>query len=393
MNAGADRPRVCHVTTAAGTAAAGVFGSIHGLLATLGRRGRIDVEILHAVAQDGTGAHGTIAPESGDAWSIPDVSRRGWASRGPAFFCYGAELRSLLPCLRTSIVHQHGLWQYPSIACADRQRHLGFRRVVSPHGMLHPWAVRVRSSRKRVAWLAYERRSAVEADVFHATAAAEAGYIRDQGLRQPIAVIPHGVDVPDAPPDGPRAGNRTALFLSRLHPGKRVEDLLAAWGRVRPRSWSLVIAGPDDAGHRAALEPLARDAGDGVRFVGPAHHDAKERLFREADLFILPSLSENFGLVVAEALAHGVPVITTTGTPWRQLPARGCGWWIAPGVDPLAAALREAVGMSPETLAAMGHRGWEYARSELTWDRVAMQYEALYGWLSGGGTMPSFVET
>jgi len=376
---------VCHVTTAGGAAAAGVFVSIHGIVAHLGRRDRLDVRLLYAGLADAA------------EWSIPNVDQRRWAYRGPAFFCYGPHLPALLPTAAEAVVHQHGLWQYPSIACAGRQRLRGCRRVVSPHGMLHPWALRVRPIRKRAAWTAYERRSSAAADVFHATAAAEAGYIRDRGLRQPIAVIPHGVDVPELPPeprsDPERGPVRTALFLSRLHPGKRVEDLLAAWGRVRPPGWRLVIAGPDDGGHRATLEPLARGVGDAVHFEGAVQGAAKERLFRAADLFILPSLSENFGLVVAEALARGVPVITTTGTPWSQLPARGCGWWIATGAEPLAEALREAVAMPPDALAAMGRRGWEYARSELTWERVAMQYESLYDWLAGRGAAPSFVET
>ncbi len=375
---------MCHVTTAGGAAAAGVFSSVRGLLAHLGRRGRLDVELLHAVPAAGVA----------EDWSIPNVTRRPWTIRGPAFFCYGRTLSSLLPQRPSSIMHQHGLWQYPSIACADRQRRHGGRRVVSPHGMLHPWALHVRPQRKRAAWTAYERRSASTADVFHATAATEAGYIRDRGLRQPIALIPHGVDVPAEPPHAVRKECRTALFLSRLHPGKRVEDLLTAWGRVRPPSWNLVIAGPDHAGHRSVLESLAGHIGlgAGVRFVGPAHGDSKERLFRDADLFVLPSLSENFGLVVAESLARGVPVITTTGTPWPELPARGCGWWIPAGHEPLTAALGEAVAMDPAALSAMGRRGWDYARSELTWDRVALQYEALYGWLAGGGTRPPFVE-
>lgn len=376
---------MCHVTTASGAAAAGVFASIDGLVAQLGRRDRLDLSLIHAVAAAGG---------QGADWAIPNVSHRAWRHRGPAFFCYGPDLQSLLPSRSTSIMHQHGLWQYPSIACARQQRRFGVRRVVSPHGMLHPWALQVRPLRKRLAWSAYERRSAAEADVFHATAPAEAGYIRDRGLHQPIAVIAHGVDVPHEPPHVRRGDVRTALFLSRLHPGKRVEDLLAAWRRVKPAGWRLVIAGPDHDGQRAALESLATGFGidDVVRFVGPVHGATKDQCFRDADLFILPSLSENFGIVVAEALAFGVPVITTTGTPWRQLPVHGCGWWIPPGAEPLATALDEAVSMDEDALAAMGRRGWEYARSDLTWDRVATQYEALYRWLADGGAAPPFVE-
>ena len=385
MTGTASRPRVCHVTTAGGSAAAGVFTSIHGLLAHLGRRDGLDLQLLHAAP---------TPAESDRDWSLAHVQRRGWGCRGPAFFSYGPELRELLPSCSASVVHQHGLWQYPSLACAAWQRQGGGRRVVSPHGMLHPWALQVRPHRKRMAWVAYERRSAATADVFHATAPAEAGYIRGLGLRQPIAVIPHGVEVPAEPPPARGRDRRTALFLSRLHPGKRVEDLLIAWGRVQPRGWNLVIAGPDHAGHRGVLQSLASDIGSdaAVEFVGAVHGAAKDRLLRAADLFVLPSLSENFGLVVAEALAAGVPVITTTGTPWSQLPVRGCGWWIPPGADSLTAAIDEAVAMDADALSALGRRGWAYARTELDWDRVATQYEMLYSWLVDGGVVPAFVE-
>jgi len=380
------KPTVCHVTTACGASGAGVFEAIRGLVTQLGRRGRVDLRLLHPATAD--------AATDERAWSIPHVETTRWTASGPRFFSYSGDLEARLPVAPGAVMHQHGIWQYHSLACSARRRRHGVRRLVSPHGMLHPWALQVRSGRKRAAWIAYERGVLADVDAFHATAAAEAAFIRACGLKQPIAVIPHGVDLPATVPDRGCRTRRTALFLSRLHPGKRVADLLTAWARLRPRHWELVIAGPDETGQRAELESFTASHGmsGDVRFVGPVHGAARDRLFEEADLFVLPSLSENYGLVVAEALASGLPVITTTGTPWKQLPGLGCGWWIPPGSEPLTELLRGVVDMDAAALAEMGTRGRDYALAELAWDRVAMHYESLYRWLAAGEPRPSFVE-
>src|SRR6185503_9480318 len=148
----------------------------------------------------------------------------------------------------------------------------------------------------------------------------EAQHIRDLGLRQPVAIIPNGVEIPDEIPARPRGKSpRTALFLGRIHPIKGLLNLVYAWAETSPPGWHMVIAGPDDTGYRAEVEQAIKRAGltDHFSFAGPVAGEAKATLYRQADLFILPSHTENFGLSIAEALTYGVPVITTKGTPWR----------------------------------------------------------------------------
>src|SRR5207248_3046583 len=125
---------------------------------------------------------------------------------------------------------------------------------------------------------------------------------------------------------------RTALFLGRIHPIKGLSLIIDAWAKLRPRKWQLQIAGPDEVGYRAELEKIvsAVSLSGAVHFSGPVHGEAKDRAFANADLFILPSFSESFGMVIGEALAHGVPVLTTTKTPWSKIAAEGCGWSVAP---------------------------------------------------------------
>src|SRR5207244_1899181 len=201
-------------------------------------------------------------------------------------------------------------------------------------------------------------------------------------LGVPVCVIPNGVDVPERRPKPPVIGRqqRTALFLGRIYPVKGLPLLIEAWARVRPVNWQLRIAGPDEAGHRAEIQKMMAVAGldDVVSFVGPLDDDAKRSALLDADLFVLPTHSESFGMVIAEALAHGLPVLTTTGAPWPMLPQRGCGWWVDPTVDGLTGGLRQATSLDSGMLQAMGAKGRELVIAEYRWERIAKQFVITY---------------
>jgi glycosyltransferase involved in cell wall biosynthesis len=176
---------------------------------------------------------------------------------------------------------------------------------------------------------------------------------------------------------------RTALFLGRIHPIKGLALLVEAWAKLRPRNWQLQIAGPDEIGYRYELEKKisAASLSDTVHFLGSLNDEAKEQTFANADLFVLPSFSESFGMVIGEALAHGVPVLTTTAAPWPMIEGRGCGWSVIPTVDGITAGLEVATASNPATLRAMGEKGQEFIRQDFAWSNVAKQfidaYEAL----------------
>jgi glycosyltransferase involved in cell wall biosynthesis len=186
---------------------------------------------------------------------------------------------------------------------------------------------------------------------------------------------------------------RRVLFLSRVHPVKGILNLLHAWAAVMPKGWRLKIAGPDEGGHLAEVIALARALGidQMVEFLGEVDGEAKRQAYLEADLFVLPTFSENFGVVVAEALAHGVPVITTRGAPWADLQTHACGWWVDIGVEPLVMALREAMALRDDERQAMGARGREYAQ-RYDWDGIAQKTIDVYRWLLGDGSMPDAVQ-
>ena len=234
-------------------------------------------------------------------------------------------------------------------------RRYDIRLIIHPRGMLEPWALKQQAFKKRLALELFQRRDLETAKAFIATAKMEYKTIRTLGLKQPVAIIPNGVSVEGSPgEDSARSTNepeiRTALFLSRVHPKKGIPNLLRAWAQVAPQGWRLRIAGPDEGEHLAEVMALARQLGieQFVEYVGAVDGPEKSALYRDGDLFVLPTFSENFGVVVAEALAHGVPVITTKGAPWKDLETYECGWWIDIGIEPLVSALRAAMALSNE---------------------------------------------
>ena len=270
-------------------------------------------------------------------------------------------LREAAGAFAPDAVHDNGLWLAHNHRIAEMARAIGLPRVVSTRGMLEPWAIGHRAWKKQLAWRLYQRRDLDRAAALHATAEPEAANLAQFGFAAPVSTIPNGVDIPPLTvrPALPECKARTALFLGRIYPVKGLPMLVEAWASVRPAGWRLVIAGPDEAGHKGVVERGVRAAGlgDVVRFAGAVSGDAKHALLAGADLFVLPSHSESFGMVVAEALAHGKPVLTTTAVPWPALQSRGCGWRTAPSTEGLAAGLREACACDDNRLREMGANG------------------------------------
>ena len=295
------------------------------------------------------------------------------------------------------IIHNNGIWHPLNHWCARAALRHDIPLVMQPHGMLEPWALGWRSTKKRLALALYQRRDLESAALLIATAEQEAENLRRFGLRQPIAVIPNGVDLlggkwPSAKEATALRAERRALFLSRIHPIKGLENLLTAWAKVRPEGWILQLAGPDEGGHLGDVLALAERLGisDQVQYLGEFDDQAKWAVYRNADLFVLPTFSENFGVVVAEALSQGLPVITTTGTPWEDLRIYDCGWWVEPTEAGLCDALMEAFALPAGSLAEMGERGREYVQ-RYDWSIIAGQMLDAYRWVLGQGVLPDCI--
>jgi len=296
----------------------------------------------------------------------------------------------------TRLVHSHGIWTPACHAVAAASMETGVPLVISVRGMLEPVARTSKGLKKWLAWHAFQRRDLVNAVAIHATSEAELCTIRECGLRQPVIVLPNGVVMPPSNPARPAVApaTRTALFLSRIHPIKGLPLLLEAWSRVRPSGWRLVIAGNDDGGHRAEVASLVKSLRlDEAVTLGDAVPEAEKWThYAAADLSILPSRSESFGIAVAEAMIAGLPVITTHGTPWQALKTHGIGWWVPIDVESLAEAVSDATSMPANQLAGMGRRAEDFARRTFDWRMIAGGFRNAYEWLMGRGSRPTCID-
>ena len=281
---------------------------------------------------------------------------------------------------RPDVIHLHGVW-LPFLVIAARVAHKrGIPYIISPHGSFEPWALNQKQLKKSIALMTYQGMVNRGAAMFFATAQQEVDNIHRLGLTQPIAVIPNGVDVSSPVPPLSSVGKRVILFLSRIHPKKGLLDLVEAWAEVRDPTWRIVIAGPDENGHQSEVQAAiaARGLASDFEFVGLVDGVRKSECFQNAELFILPTYSENFGIAVAEALAHELPVITTTGAPWEDLVAFKCGWWVAPGVATISAALRTAMHTDVTELRLMGQRGRQLVIQKYSWDKIGQNALSVY---------------
>jgi glycosyltransferase involved in cell wall biosynthesis len=335
----------------------------------------------------------TGRPRNDDAVGLRTFPRRRFPyrlGRSPEMYRW---LRSEVASQAVAIVHSHSAWMMPNVYPGWVTRDGDARLVVSPRGTFSKWALGRSRPVKLLFWNTLQRRAIAHAGLFHATAESECADIRRLGFRQPIAVVPNGVDIPDIAP-GPRGDAKTLLFLGRVHPKKGVDLLLEAWVRLQGAhsDWRLRIVGPGDAGYMRRLAGLAASLGaERVTFAGPLYGRDKTEAYRAADLFVLPTHSENFGMAVAEALAAGCPVVTTKGAPWSELAGYGAGWWVDIGVEPLQRALEEAMAREPRALVEMGARGRSWMERDFSWDRIAAQMIDAYRWIREGGARPAWV--
>ena len=292
---------------------------------------------------------------------------------------------------RYDLVHVHGMWHpslHKSVAACKKA---GVPYVISPRGMLDPWALSVKPFKKRIARLLFQDRDLRGAAAIHVTAEAEAEHVRIAGFTNKIIISPNGVDVPDEGISNKgKRGKKIALFLSRLHPGKGLMALAEAWAKGRPQGWDMRVVGPDSYGHKAEVVSKLRSLGieGDWQFRDMVDDKEKWREYAAADLLVHPSVSENFGITIAEGLAAGLPVICTKGTPWSDIEARKCGWWIDIGAEPLAIALRNAFFLDDATRCEMGAQGRELVEEKYTWDAVVKAMVKGYEGVLNGDNKP-----
>lgn len=290
-------------------------------------------------------------------------------------------------------------WCYHQVVRICRKHHIPY--IITPRGMLEPWSLEQKRWKKKLALMLYQMNDLQKAACIYTTAEMEAQHIRELGVKAPVAVIPNGIETDGYSCRTSMEGvKKQILFLSRIHEKKGIELLIEAFNKLRAgslefRDWSVVIVGNGEAEYIRSLEHRVKnlEMEDCIRILPPVFGEAKMKLYQESALFCLPSYSENFGMVVAEALSCGVPAITTDGTPWQLLNGdcttmgasldmlgddRRTGWCIDLSVENLANTLREAMSMPFEKLYEMGQRGSRMVNENFNYRSVAWKTKALY---------------
>ncbi|MBN2161937.1 MAG: glycosyltransferase [Pontiellaceae bacterium] len=309
------------------------------------------------------------------------------------------QLQQLLADARGDLVHQHGIWLYDQWAALRWQTKTAKPVVISPHGMLDPWALNSSAWKKRAVERLFARKSLHQATCIHALCRSEAESIRAYGLTNPIAIIPNGVELPVLSPQKSTKENnkKTLLFLGRIHPKKGLQQLIEAWGAENGawrENWSLTIAGWDDGGYEPALRSLVDSVGvsGSVQFAGPRFGEEKAELLRSADAFVLPSFSEGLPMSVLEAWAYGLPVLMTGFCNLPEGFSNKAAIRITPDVDSVISGLGQLAGMDADALKSMGANGRALVESTFTWQKVAGEMKQVYEWCATGGSAPACVE-
>lgn len=330
-----------------------------------------------------------VIAEKGLPWQVFDTV-------GPAKVRYSPGLRDRLIEIGdadrgSTIVHVHNLWNYTSYAAFKACQAYDMPLVVSPRGSLFSWSLSQGRWRKKLAWTLFQKR-VLNASVLHTTSDQEAHAVANLGVGKRTFCIRNGVELNAGERQGIGAaeavrtlgldpGRRHALFMSRLHKKKGLELLFEAWADCPERSdWRLLIAGDTaDKSYLTALESQVATLGltDSVQFIGFADANKKALLFEASAFFVLPSFSENFGIVVAEALVAGLPVITTVGTPWAEIATERAGWYIDIDRRALVGALSEAMRLSPQDHKRMAEAGRRLAE-RYDWNAIGKEMVGTY---------------
>lgn len=359
----------------------GIYVSVRGLAESLISVGRTEVVVVGPSGRDDSNKQAN--------WGRVNVV--GMPVLGPRSFGYTPDLLSFLLQQDFDILHSHGLWMYPSIAIRRWSILTGRPYVVSPHGMLEPWALRNSAWKKRIARAAYEDANLKEARCLHALCRSEAGAIRSLGLCNPVVIIPNGADFARESRLQPRwaaslaADARVLLFLGRLHKKKGLENLLEAFSAVirlsdRAMPWRLVIAGWDDGSYEGYLRSKVRDLrlSELVFFVGPQLGEEKEASYVRADAFVLPSFSEGLPMAVLEAWSYGLPVVMTDECNLSEGFEENAALKVEPDPTSIREGLKSMFEMSNVELEEMGERGRQLVDARFRWPKVAERMFSVY---------------
>jgi len=382
--------KVAIVTAHMSRAAGGVAECVKGLAQGLAEQ-RVDARIV-GVADD-------QYPEDAKQWGD---SADPHLALGPRAFGWAPSMRNGLTAFEPDVTDAQGLWMYPSLANLRHAKMKGRPYVVTPHGMLDPWAVGRARWKKRLVATWFERAHLERAACIRAIAPAEVRAIRAFGLRNPVALVPNGVDLPiDTPAPAPAPSEpRTLLFLGRIDPKKGVAELLRAWAAVeaeaRASGWRLQVTGWGHPKYVTRMQALVRElelSPETFVWTGPRYGEAKAACYRDASAFVLPSASEGLPMAVLEAWSYRLPALLTDACNLPSGFEVGAARRIEPTPASIANGIRDLMRAGAATRSTMGTAGRRLVETQFTWPIVAAEMLDTYRWVTANGPRPSCVTT
>lgn len=334
-----------------------------------------------------TGATAENKPVAHDVAEIHRLHRSSPLSIGRS-----KEMSRWVSQIDADVIHHHALWHRTLHYAHHKCRDSNLRFVVSPRGMMMPWAWNHHKLRKSIARKFIHPGAFERVNGWHATSGEEADIIRDLGFKQPICVAPNGVKIPSEAQDEiaieywhktvPQTKtHRVALFYSRFHSKKRLIECIDSWAKTSAREWILLVVGIPDQFSVSEIEHyiLKIGAQTRIRVYDGTHRPPP---YAVSELFLLPSHSENFGMVVAEALANRVPAIVTEGSPWESLNSQASGWHV-PWLN-FQCTLDRALSLSSADLRLMGENARAWMRRDFSWTKSAQTLLDFYSTITPG---------
>ena len=339
-----------------------------------------------------------------ERFSIPWIRCQ---QNGLAKLKYSRELKNRLDADLTDddILFSNNLWNYPSFLSAQLAQKKNIPHIVSIRGSLYPWSLSQGKLRKKIAWYLFQKRSLQNASLVHVTCEDEYNAVRELGITSPIAIVPHGINYDDyqSLPEkneaiehlGLNSDKKYILFMSRLHKKKGLDLLLEVWPELvkeYPR-WCLLIVGPDYSNYTDEISTLAADkniAGN-IKALGMVTGHDKKSVLAASEFFVLPSYTENFGVVIGEALAAGLSAITTTGTPWSEINTHNCGKYITLSKENLLQALQEMMSLDNESLTTMSNNAKALIKNNYSWSAQAVKFGQALDFVKTGKVAPDVV--
>lgn len=290
---------------------------------------------------------------------------------------------NILDRIKPDIVHVNSCWEPLCSFTVFWSKSKDYPVVITPHGMLEPWVIKRHYWTKKLpALLLYQRRSLKKADALIATSDAERLNLLRHGYNPAVMVVPNGIIVDNISMKQTWEKRHTILYLGLLRPNKGAGILLDSAAKIKDKlkGYKIIIAGPDTEGYLNTLMQKSEELGlqDIVEFPGGVWGEAKWELYKEADFFVLPTLNENFGIVIAESYLAGTPVITCKGAPWSAISEEKIGWWVERTADEIAKAMMQAINCTPDQLEEMGKRGCKYVKEHFSSDRIAKKMIETY---------------